>query len=172
MTDLIRDALESMVWQFAYRRAENGFPVLATGGLSALEEAFAALGWEDDAHVVDEECACDVGGCPEWSTGGAYWGDDNHLRLCHKHLGQAIVKLPRPPLKARALERQAKKAKEPCKACKGRGVKIIEEDQYSGDPHSVVGMETGDCDICGGTGKAYARPEQDGTRPNRASGGK
>jgi hypothetical protein len=43
----LEQALESMCWQFAYRDGD----VLGTYGLSALEDAFSALGW-DDPHLA------------------------------------------------------------------------------------------------------------------------
>lgn len=42
-----RDALVDMVMQFSYDGEKDGQPVLHTGGLSALEGAFAVLGWPD-----------------------------------------------------------------------------------------------------------------------------
>ena len=38
----LREALEGMVWQFGYRGVKSGRPIIWTGGLSALEEAFEA----------------------------------------------------------------------------------------------------------------------------------
>ncbi len=55
--DSVRDALESMVSQFAYRsirpRRKWYQLLLGTGGFSALEEAFDAFGWQDPHVVVD-----------------------------------------------------------------------------------------------------------------------
>jgi hypothetical protein len=48
------DALEDMVFQFAIRGTKDGLECLGTGGLSALENAFAALGW-DDPNVIEGE---------------------------------------------------------------------------------------------------------------------
>ena len=80
MTD--REALEEMVWQFAYRIVSGGRRALDTGGLSALEGAFAALGWEEP-HVVDPADApgCDEPGCPEWAE--AFLAEDG--KWCWKH---------------------------------------------------------------------------------------
>lgn len=47
----LRDALEDLTLQFAYPTTVDGVPAYCTGGLSALEGAFAALGW-DDPHAV------------------------------------------------------------------------------------------------------------------------
>ena len=46
--DELREALIDMVWQFAYEGTKNGKGVMYTGGLSALEGAFSALGLSDD----------------------------------------------------------------------------------------------------------------------------
>ena len=60
-----RDALEDMCQQFAYPGIG---PSLITGGLSALEDAFAVLGW-DDPHPVPER-GCDEPGCTRIATCG------------------------------------------------------------------------------------------------------
>lgn len=52
--DVLREALVGMVLQFAHRGQCDGYTVLGTGGLSALERAFAALGW-DDPHGDEQE---------------------------------------------------------------------------------------------------------------------
>lgn len=49
-----RDALESMVRQFAYW--SDGVGGYWTGGLSALEEAFDVLGWDDPHPQPDARC--------------------------------------------------------------------------------------------------------------------
>jgi hypothetical protein len=49
----LRDALEDMVDQFAYRWEQDGKTTFTTGGLSALENAFMVLGL-DDPHTIDE----------------------------------------------------------------------------------------------------------------------
>lgn len=51
--DELRETVEDLVLQFAYPTTKNGVPVLTTGGLSALEGAFAVLGW-DDPHVLEK----------------------------------------------------------------------------------------------------------------------
>lgn len=79
-----REALDSMVRQFAYRGVNHGVPVLYTGGLSALEEAFGVLGWPDPYPVPDDKC--EVEGCPEHATCGRLAKDKNkYLRICSKH---------------------------------------------------------------------------------------
>jgi hypothetical protein len=68
---MMREALEAMVWQFAYRTLVDGRRSLTTIGLSALEDAFVALGWEDPHFVT--EAGCDIKDCGAWATCvGAY----------------------------------------------------------------------------------------------------
>ncbi len=74
--------IEDLVSQFAYAIGVNGTPALWTGGLSALEGAFQALGW-DDPHPLPE-MACEAPGCPEWATTGAPT-PDGYQRLCGAH---------------------------------------------------------------------------------------
>lgn len=63
----LREALESMVMQFAYW-VEGPTGGYWTGGLSALEDAFAVLGW-DDPHPAPE-AECDEPGCHKQSSCG------------------------------------------------------------------------------------------------------
>jgi hypothetical protein len=49
----VREALEDMVDQFAYRWEHDGKTTFTTGGLSALENALMVLGL-DDPHTIDE----------------------------------------------------------------------------------------------------------------------
>ena len=51
--DELREALADMVSQFAYRGTYEGRENLHTGGLSALESAFDALGLSDPITLVD-----------------------------------------------------------------------------------------------------------------------
>ena len=46
-----------MVWQFGYRSTYEGRENLHTGGLSALESAFDALGLSDPIALLDFEAA-------------------------------------------------------------------------------------------------------------------
>ena len=46
----LREALVDMCEQFAYSGDDGEGPMLYTGGLSALEDAFTALDW-DDPHL-------------------------------------------------------------------------------------------------------------------------
>jgi len=73
-----RDALESMVNQFAYYSEGN----LHTGGLSALEDAFEVLGWSDPYPAPWR--VCDVEGCKKEYTCG--WPSPNGYRkTCFDH---------------------------------------------------------------------------------------
>ena len=55
--DELREALIDMVWQFAYYGTKNNVAVMCTRGLSALEDAFDALGLSDPITVEDFEAA-------------------------------------------------------------------------------------------------------------------
>lgn len=47
-----REIVKALVWQFAYRGNDDNRRWLSTGGLTALKDAFEALGW-DDPHYVE-----------------------------------------------------------------------------------------------------------------------
>lgn len=79
-----REALEDMVWQFAYRGVKGRRLALGTGGLSALERAFDALGWDDPHYVVAKGQVCEVQGCLSWLTQGRIWGEV-YVSLCSEH---------------------------------------------------------------------------------------
>ena len=106
---MIKLALEAMVGQFGYRGVKHGKPMIWTGGLSALEEAFEALGWEDPHYLPEEGYTCEIEGCMEPDTCGTHWseGDDLYLRICSKHHCESCSGKPRPPVKKYALEREA-----------------------------------------------------------------
>ena len=55
--DELKEALAEMVWQFGYRSTYEGRESLHTGGLSALESAFGALGLSDPIALLDFEAA-------------------------------------------------------------------------------------------------------------------
>jgi len=61
-----REALEDMVFQFAYRSMKGEHRILHAGGLSALEHAFRTLGWTDPYIVSD--FACEIAGCEQWCS--------------------------------------------------------------------------------------------------------
>ncbi len=54
VTSELRDALEGMVYQFAYE--SDNPPRIHTGGLSALEYAFDILGWPDPKPMPERQC--------------------------------------------------------------------------------------------------------------------
>lgn len=113
MTDTIREALESMVWQHAHRGVKDGKPSLYTGGLSANEEAFEALGW-DDPHFISQEEAdhvcCDVEGCPDFTVAqGGMWRETGYWHLCHTHSDAYRKGEPQPAMKQRAIDREARR---------------------------------------------------------------
>lgn len=94
-TQRLREALEGMVCQFAYWASPAGG--YGTGGLSALEEAFDVLGW-DDPHPAPE-ARCDEPGCMEradcgWPTRPGGTGlNGGYRRTCFEHSKWAA---PRP----------------------------------------------------------------------------
>jgi hypothetical protein len=106
----LKEALEDMVFQFGYRGVHNNQPCIITGGLSALESAFSAIGW-DDPHILPEEGnTCDIKGCMNEPSSGQRWGR-YYLRLCHKHGNMAWKKKRRPPVKDYAILRESKRDK-------------------------------------------------------------
>lgn len=107
MSEPLREALEDMVCQFAYKGTRDGKLILHTGGLSALEEAFDALDW-DDPHYVSDENACDVEGCNEWAVSLLYW-HGLVLALCMEHTRMYRNEEPRPPIRQRVLDREARR---------------------------------------------------------------
>ena len=105
----IKDALEDMVWQFAYRGVRDGKPIMHTGGLSALESAFEALGWSDPKYFEDMEgCICDVDGCMDWvEAQGGMWRETGYWLLCRQHCDSHRKGDPQPQMKVRAIKREA-----------------------------------------------------------------
>lgn len=105
-----KEALEGMVWQFAHHGQKGGKAVLHTGGLSALEDAFEALGWEDP-HVVDEGLwLCDVEGCLGWTTAqGMCWQAGGYWHTCTEHGIVYREGRPQPKMKQRAIDREARR---------------------------------------------------------------
>ena len=113
MSDAInkyRQALENMVFQFGHRGVKKGKPMIGSGCLSALEEAFEALGWDDPHFLPEEGYTCEVVGCMEADTCGTSWGNNKlYLRLCSKHSRQKYTGFPMPSIKQYALDREAKR---------------------------------------------------------------
>ncbi len=80
----LREALEGMVWQFAHRTVSGKKRYLSAGGLSALEEAWDALGWgNQQRHVKELGCARD--GCEQWVEAGLTDDDGSYVSLCSDH---------------------------------------------------------------------------------------
>lgn len=81
----LRETVEDLVWQFGYSGVCDGRRCISDGGLSALEGAFAVLGWESPYFVPDEASGgCDVAGCQEWSSSGNVT-PDGYKWLCLQH---------------------------------------------------------------------------------------
>ncbi|HSW63967.1 MAG TPA: hypothetical protein VLH56_11770 [Dissulfurispiraceae bacterium] len=85
----LREALEGMLHQFAY--FDDG--AFHTGGLSALEDGFAALGW-GERHESPESC-CQAAGCRKRATCGTPTATGEYRLLCGKHDREARHKQPR-----------------------------------------------------------------------------
>lgn len=81
-----KEALEDMVWQFAYRFDGKAKlpPSLGTGGLSALEHAFSVLGWDDPKKCP--EGSCDLQGCQVWASNGNPLPNGDYWNLCTNHM--------------------------------------------------------------------------------------
>jgi hypothetical protein len=121
-----KEALEGMVWQFAYRSVgKDNKSILWTGGLSALEGAFEALGWDNPKIIPDTDgVICDVEGCSEWvEAQGGMWADTGYWCLCAKHSGSCRKGNPQPQMKQRALAREASRGEDGCLSTGLRGRK-------------------------------------------------
>ena len=98
MSGKYKEALLNMVYQFADNCKKDGLPAYGTAGLSALENAFDVLGW-DDPHPCPEN-KCDL--CNEWATCGTpapppkydsktgmtTSHTKNYYRVCGKHYSE------------------------------------------------------------------------------------
>ncbi len=76
-----KEALADMVNQYAFRGTNGKVPILYTGGMSALEQAFDVLGYSDPHDFP--EAKCETENCPEPSTCGTPI-KDGYKRLCGK----------------------------------------------------------------------------------------
>ena len=86
MSDELREALEDMVYQFGYEAVKDGQPAMTAGGLSALEDAFEALGW-DDPYIIPDPVWCDAPvtpRCPNRTTSGTPTANGYKL-FCREH---------------------------------------------------------------------------------------
>lgn len=85
--DELRDALEGLLFQFAYDgKSIDGRPSLFTGGLSALEDAFEVMGWPDPYAHPDLAC-CDEPGCSQRATCGTPT-PNGYRSVCGEHYQQ------------------------------------------------------------------------------------
>lgn len=106
----LREALEDMVYQFGYRSVIKGKPAIHSGGLSALEVAFEALGWDDPYIIPEENNTCEIDGCMNEISSGQNWGG-MYLRLCSEHSMACFKNEMRPPVKEYAEKREAMRDK-------------------------------------------------------------
>jgi hypothetical protein len=104
-----KEALESMVWQFGYRGISDGKSAICNGGLSALEEAFEALGWDNPHYIEDiNGCICDVEGCAGWVVSqGCAWEETGYWMVCREHSEDSRNNKLQPKMKQRAIDREA-----------------------------------------------------------------
>lgn len=111
-----KEALEEMVWQFAHRGVKGRKSVMHTGGLSALESAFEALGWSDPKFFDDMDgVICDAKRCPEWVVAqGGMWRETGYWCLCSKHSQAHREGKPQPEMKQRAIDREASRDENGC----------------------------------------------------------
>ena len=84
MTDF-REVVKDLVWQFACRGNDHNGRWLSTDGLSSLESAFKALGWDDPYYV--EGGGCEYLGCKAWATCRTPTAS-GYIRLCREHFRQ------------------------------------------------------------------------------------
>lgn len=82
MIDDAYEIIQDLVEQFAYVIKKDGHIYLSTGGLSALEEGFAYLKWDDPKPAPELECQAD--GCTEEATCGTPT-KDGYKWFCSKH---------------------------------------------------------------------------------------
>ena len=86
-----RALVEELVCQFAYWNDTVGG--YTTGGLSTLEVAFTALGWEDDPHPYpphrcQHETPTGERDCLKQATCGTPTAHDGYRRCCGKHFAE------------------------------------------------------------------------------------
>jgi hypothetical protein len=81
------ETIHGLVTQFAYRTQWRGGPAFGTGGLSALEDAFAVLGWGDPYPCPAGRCQHK--GCQAWATCGTPTPDGGYKRTCGPHVEAA-----------------------------------------------------------------------------------
>ena len=79
--DNLQNALESMWSQFASRINNKGRRTMTSGGLSALEEAFEVLGYDDPHYPTGG--GCDEEGCELWAEPNIR--NKHGESLCNEH---------------------------------------------------------------------------------------
>lgn len=85
--DDLLEVIEDLCYQFAYDTVTPDGPALITGGLSALEGAFEALGWTEPHLIPDDKC--DEPGCTKRASCG--WPDGiSYRRTCSDHMLRMI----------------------------------------------------------------------------------
>lgn len=82
----LREALESMVYQFGYDDGKGNF---WCGGLSALEEAFETLGW-GVKHPIPKGLLCDEPDCKQRATCGTPT-PSGYRSVCGEHYHAALA---------------------------------------------------------------------------------
>lgn len=97
-----REVVSDLCYQFGYPTTIDGGAGLSTGGLSALECAFEALGWSDP-HPTPE-LTCQWPGCDKPSVAGTPWDDPRapineysgrgYIRCCSEHYRMAQPPAP------------------------------------------------------------------------------
>ena len=78
----LKEVIESLLYQFAYYSKSCGGS-LTTGGLSALEEGFEALDW-DDPHLCQNR-TCQIKDCVDEAKGGVNLKSGKYALVCHTH---------------------------------------------------------------------------------------
>ena len=86
---LVEAVLEDMVHQFAPTTIREGKLYLWTGGYSALEDAFAVLGWPDPREIPEREC--DMDGCINEANCGTPT-PDGYKNVCGDHFRELTKK--------------------------------------------------------------------------------
>lgn len=75
------EIIANLCRQFAFRRDDPAG--ISTGGMSALEDAFAYLGWTNPHPLPEDECQVD--GCHAFADCGTPTEDGGYKRVCGKH---------------------------------------------------------------------------------------
>ena len=113
----LHEVIMGLIWQFGYRTVVKGKPAISSGCLSDMERAFQIVGWDDPHFLTEEEqdgAVCEIKGCNNPATCGMSWPGDitgknlgPYLRICSNHAAMERQGEPCPPIKQRALDREA-----------------------------------------------------------------